>query len=217
MQNDTLETDVKNAVEQGHDIQETVRQLTLRRISARSLDIESLRQIAKSVLRGAKLGVQKELNRSAAQTETAKAQLKQAVLGLDTALSTLAEASKLAIEEATSRAQKFSDEDLSRARADLQSLETILMETLHESVADAQDAATEILHGIAEHSRTHGSIVGEKIKDALTVIAHQLGAAGHAQTAAGLHLAKATGDIVRQIAAGMLTGIADHVKPSKKD
>ncbi len=200
MQNDTLETDVKDAVEQGHDIQETVRQLTLRRISARSLDIESVRQIAKSVLRGAKLGVQKELNRSAAQTETARIQLRQAVSGLDSALGSLAEASRLAIEEATSRAQKFSDEDLSRTRADLQSLETILMETLHESVADAKDAATEILHGIAEHSRTHGSIVG---------------AAGHAQAVAGLHLAQATSDLVRQIAAGMLTGIADHVKPSK--
>lgn len=48
MQNDTFEADVRSAVEQGHDVQEMVRQLTLRRISQRSLDIESLRQIAGS-------------------------------------------------------------------------------------------------------------------------------------------------------------------------
>jgi len=79
MQNDTLEADVKNAIEQGHDVQEQVRQLTLRRISARSLDIESLRQIAAIVRRGARAAVQKELNLSAAQTGTARTQLKQAV------------------------------------------------------------------------------------------------------------------------------------------
>lgn len=213
MQNDTLEAEVRGAVEQGQDVQEAVRRLTLRKISARSLDIESIRQIAGSVLRGARAGVQKELNRSASQTETARVQLKQAVTGLDAALSTLAEASKLAIEEASARAQKFSDEDLTRARADLQSLETILVETLQESVADAKDAAGEILHNIAEHSRTHGSLAGAKIREALAVIAHQLGAAGHANAVAGLHLAQATTDLVRQIAAGVLTGLADHVKP----
>ena len=55
---DTLTADVRNAVEQGHDVQELVRQLTLRKISARSLDLESLRQIADSVLKGARAAVQ---------------------------------------------------------------------------------------------------------------------------------------------------------------
>jgi len=125
--NDTFEADVRCAVEQGHDVREMVRQLTLRKISARTLDIESLRQIASSVLRGARAGVRNELNLSAAQTETARAQLKQAVAGLDAALAQLAEASRLAIEEATARAQKFSSEDLKRARGDLESLEAMFL------------------------------------------------------------------------------------------
>ena len=58
----TLEAEVHSAVAQGHDVQETVRQLTLRKISAKSLDIESLRQIASAVLRGARSGAQKELS-----------------------------------------------------------------------------------------------------------------------------------------------------------
>lgn len=215
MQNDTLEADVRSAVEQGHDVQEAVRQLTLRKISSRSLDIASLRQIAGSVVRGARAGVQKELNLSSAQTETARIQLKQAISGLDAALAQLAEASKLAIEEAAARAQKFSDEDLTRARADFASLETIFLETLQESVTDAKDAAGEILHSIALHSRTHGSAVGEKIKETLAVITHQLGAAGHANAVAALHLTQATTDLLRHITAGVLTGIADHVRPGQ--
>ncbi len=213
MQNDTLEADVKSAIEQGHDVQELVKQLTMRRISARSLDIESLRQIASSVLRGARAGVQKELSLSAAQTHTARTQLGQAVAGLDMALAQVASAVRLAIEEASSRAQKFSGEDLARARGDLESLETLLVETLQTSASSARDAASDILHDLAAHSRTQGSAAGAQLKETLAVITHQLGAAGRTQAVAGLHLAQATSDLLRQITAGVLTGVAEHVKP----
>ena len=213
MTDDTLEADVKNAIKQGHDVQELVRQLTLRRISAHSLDIASLQKIAASVLRGARAGVQKELNLSAAQAGTARIQLKQAVAGLDDALAQIASASKLALEEATSRAQKFSGGDLARALTDLENLETMLIDTLQTSASSAKDAAGEILHDIASHLRTQGSTVGAQIKETLSVITHQLGAAGRTQAVAGLHLAQATSDLLRQIAAGVLTGVAEHVKP----
>jgi hypothetical protein len=213
MQNDTLEADVKSAIEQGHNVQELVKQLTLRRISAHSLDIESLRQIAASVLRGARAGVKKELSLSAAQAGTARTQLKQAVAGLDGALAQVASATRLAVEEAAGRAQKFSGEDLARARADLESLEAMFLETLQTSASSAKDAAGEILHDLAAHTRTQGSAIGAQLKETLTVITHQLGAAGRTQGVAGLHLAHATSDLLRQIAAGVLTGVAEHVKP----
>ncbi len=215
MKNDTFEADVCSAVEQGHDVQEMVRQLTLRRISQRSLDIESLRQIAHAVLRGARAGVQKELNLSAAQTDTARTQLKHTIAGLDMALAQMASAARLAIEEATSRAQKYSSEDLVRARTDLESLDEMFLETLQVSSADARDAAGEILHDLAAHSRTHGTLLGAQIRESLAVITHQLGEASRAQAVAGLHLAQATTDLLRQIAAGVQTGVADHVKPDQ--
>lgn len=209
----TLEEEVKSAVERGHDIQEAVRQLTLRKISARTLDIESLRKIASGVLRGARAGAQRELQKSAAQTDISRAQLKQAVAGLDVALAQLAEASKLALEEAAGRAQQFSSEDLTRTRADLETLEAMFMETLQTSASSTRDAAGDILHDLAAHSRTHGTLVGTQLKETLAVITHQLAAAGRAQAGAGLHLAQATSNLLRQIAAGVLTGLADHVKP----
>ena len=209
----TLEAEVRSAVEQGHDVQEMVRQLTLRRISARSLDIESLRQIASAVLRGAKAGVQKELNQSAAQTKITQARLKQAVAGLDVALAQFAEASKLALEEAAGRAQTFSSEDLARARSDLESLEAMFLETVKNAASGAKGAAGETLYDLAAHARIYGSAVRAQLTETLAVITHQLGAAGRTQAGAGLHLAQATSDLLRQIAAGVLTGLADHVKP----
>lgn len=100
--NDTplLEAEVRSAVEQGHDVQEMVRKLTLHTISARSLDIESLRQIASAVLNGARAGAQKELHQSAAQNEITRERLKQAVSGLDAALAQFAEASNRLLKKA---------------------------------------------------------------------------------------------------------------------
>lgn len=214
-EHDTLESEVRSAVERGHDIQEVVRQLTLRKISARSLDLESLRQIAESVVRGARLAVQHELNLSAAQTETARTQLKLAVTGLEGAIAQLASAARLTIEEATSRAQQFSSADLSRTRADLECVEQLFLDTLQTSASASRDTADEILHDLAAHARTHGTAIGAQVRETLAVFTHQLGTAGHAQATAGLHLAQAGTDLLRQIGAGVLNGLADHVKPDQ--
>ncbi len=219
MQNETgndtssLEAEVRDAVQQGHNVQEKVRQLTLRIISARSLDIKSVRQTADAVLRGARAGVQRELQHSSAQSHIAREHLKQAVAGLDVALAQFAEAAKLTVEEAAGKAQKYSSDDLQRARADLSSLEKMFVETLQSSAAAARDTTGEILHDLAAHVRTHGSAVGSQLQDTLSVFARHIGAAGRAQAGAGLHLARNTADLMRQIAAGVLTGLADHIRP----
>lgn len=213
--NDTnsLEIAVRDAVAEGNDVQEKVRQLTLRVISARSLDIESVRQTASAVLRGAQAGVQKELQQSSAQTHLAGDSLKQAVSGLDIALAQFAEAAKLAVEEASGRAKKYSSEDLKRALSDLESLETMFVETLQSSASATRSAAADILNDLAAHAKTNGSAVGRQMKDTLSVFTHHIGAAGRAQVDATLHLAENTSNFMRQIAAGVLTGLADRIQP----
>jgi hypothetical protein len=209
----TLEADVCSAVEQGRDVQKIVRLLTLRKINARSLDIESLRQITRAVLSGARAGAQRGLQHSAEQTNITRVHLQRAVAGLDAALAQLAEASKLALEEAAARAQAFSREDLTRARFDLESLEAMFLETMQASALGVKDVAQEILYDLVMHTRIHGSAVGRQLRKTLPVITQQLDAAGRTQVVTGLHLAQATSDLLRQIAADVLTGLADHVKP----
>jgi len=210
-----LESDVRNAVEQGHDVQEMVRQLTLRKISTRSIDIDSLQQIASAVLRGARAGAQKELQQSAAQIEITRAGIKQAVAGLDAALTQFAEVSKLSLEEAAGRAQTFSSENLVHARTDLESLEAMFLETIQISASDAKDVAGEILYDLAAHARIHSSAMGAHLKESMAVIFYQLGEAGRTQIGDGLHLTRTTSDLLRKITAGVLTGLADNVKPDQ--
>ena len=113
----TLEAEVRKAVEEGRDVQEKVRQITLSIIRARSFDIKSLHEATMAVLRGARAGVQKDVHQSTEQSKIALDNLKQAVTGLDVALAQFAEAAKLAVEEASGRAQRYSSEDLTRARS----------------------------------------------------------------------------------------------------
>src|SRR3989338_7421225 len=188
----TIEAEVRKTVEEGNNVQEKVRQITLRVISARSLDIQSVRQTAGAVLRGARAAVQNELQQSSAQTHIARDHLKQAVTGLDIALAQFAEAAKRAGEEAAGRAQKYTSEDLQRARSDLASLEKMFVDTLQSSASAARNAAGEILHDLAAHTRTHGSAVGTQLKETLSVFARHIGAAGRAQGGGGLHLAEKT-------------------------
>ncbi len=212
----TLEAEVRKAVEEGDDVQERVRQVTLSIIRARSMDIKSVQEATMAVLRGAKAGVQKDLQHSSDRSKLALERLRQAVTGLDVALAQFAEAAKLAVEEASGRAQRYSSEDLTRARADLEKLEKMFLDSLQSSGKATRDAAGDVLQGLAEHARIQGSAVGRQVKDTLESIARQLRAAGSAQIGIGLHLARNTSDLMRQIAAGVLTGLADHVKPSRQ-
>lgn len=212
----SLEAAVRDVVGRGGDVQEAVRQLTLRFISGRPLDIGSVRQAAGAVLRGARAGIKEELQHSAEQTRLSRDRLTQAVNGLDVALAQFAEAAKLAVEAAEGRAQKYSGEDLKRARSDLEGLETMFVEALQHSASATRNAAGDILHDLASGIRAQGSAVGAQLKDTLSVFARHIGAVGHAQAGAGLHLAKNTSDLARQIAAGVLTGVAEHIRPGSR-
>ncbi len=209
----TLEEEVRQAVEGGFDVQEKVRQITLRIMRERSFDIESLRQTAGAVLKGARAGVQNKLAQPAGEAEQAKTRLQEAVSGLETALAQFAEAAKLAVEEAKGKAETYSREDLARARADLEKLEKMYVESLQQAASAAKDTAGEILDDLASHARIQGSAVGRQMADTLASIAHGLSAAGSARVGAGLHLARNTSDYMRKLAAGALVSLADRVRP----
>lgn len=212
----TLAADVRSAMAHGGDVQEAVRKLTLRAMNAHTLDLESLRRTMTAVIQGAREGVQHELEQTAAQTQAARALLSDAVTGLDLALAQFAEASKLAVEEAAGRAQKFSSEDLARARADLESLEALFVETLRVSASAAQGWVADTLRDLGTHAQRNGTSVGTQLKDTLASFTRQMGAVGQTQREVGVQLVHATADLIRQIAAGVLTGLADRVKLKRR-
>mgnify|MGYP001809951207 CR=1 FL=1 len=209
----SLENEVRQATAEGHEVQEAVRQLTVRELSQSAPDSVGLRQIVGAVLRGARAGVRKELQQSAAEAQATRRQLSEAVAGLDAALAQFAGAAKLALEEAASHAREFSVEDLESTAADLAHLETMLIETLQSVAADSRDLAGEIFADLAAHFSRHGSAVGEASKNTLAAITQRVTASARGPARAGAQLVQATSSVLRQLTAEVLSRLAERIRP----
>ncbi len=202
-----LTEEVREAIAHGGDIENAVRNLTLQAMHSNGLDIESLKQIATAVMKGTQEGVQQEMTHAAEQSHAAQSQITQAVAGLDTAFAQLAGASKLALEEAASKAKQFSDSELAKAQADLKDLEGIFLDTLKHTATAAQGLIAETLQDMLSHAQHNGTAVGMQLKDTLAVFAHQIASTGRAQFEAGVKLTQTTADLLYKISTGVLSGI----------
>ncbi|QSA97713.1 DUF6781 family protein [Methylococcus sp. EFPC2] len=217
LREDTLESNVRLAVEGGEDVEETVRQATYDALSEKPLDLESLRRIITSVVEGARHGAQRELQQTAEQAQLARSRFEQAIDGLDTALAQFAEAAKLTLEEAVGRAQTFGSEDLAKVRSDLESLESLFLETLKTTATATQGFVADTLRGILEHSERQGTAVGAQLQETLASFGQHVAGTGFSGIGTGVQLAHATADLMRDIAAGVLAGLADRLQPRRYD
>jgi hypothetical protein len=211
-QTDALESRVRQVVTEGKDVQAAVHKLTLDAMNHHALTLESIGRIMQAVVQGTREGVQEELDKTKAQASVAQARMKEAVSGLDAALTQFAAATKLAVEEAVSKAQKFSSQDLAKTRADLESLEELFLETMKTSAEATHGLASDMLADMVSHARRTGTAVGEQIKTTLETLTQQMTAISKAQMETGMQLAQTTADMMRKAAVGMLTGMVDRVK-----
>ena len=212
----TLEAEIHDAVAQGTNVEEAVQHLTLKAMNASRLDTDSLRRIINAVMRGAHEGAHQKLEHANDQSQTAQKQISNAVAGLDSALASFAEASKLAVEEAASRAKKFSDTELAQTRSDLESLEAMFLDTLHDTASTAKGLVADTLHDLTSHAKRNGTAVGEQLKLTLATLAQQMSSVSHAQLEAGFKLAQSTADFISKAAAGVLASLEDRKKSSDK-
>jgi Family of unknown function (DUF6781) len=211
-----LEAEIHDAVAQGKNVEEAVRHLTLKAMNASRLDINSLRRIINAVMQGAREGAYHKLEHASDQSQTAQTQIASAVAGLDSALASFAEASKLAVEEAASRAKKFSDTELAQTRSDLESLESMFLDTLSDTASTAKGLVAETLRDLVSHAKRNGTVVGEQLKQTLATLTQQMSSVSHAQLEAGVKLAQSTADFVSKAAAGVLASMEDRKKSSKE-
>lgn len=211
-----LEAEVRNTVAQGSNVQKDVHDLTVKALSRHHRDHESLRDVIRAVLKGVREGAEHKLQQTPVQVQTVFKPIRDAVAGLDGALAQFAEASKLALEEAAGRAQKFSNDELVRVRKDLEGVENLFLETLQSSASTAHKVVSETLHDLATHARRNGTAVGSQLKDTLEAFNQHVASLGHDQLEAGIELTHAITSIMREAAADALNSIAERVKPDHK-
>jgi len=210
-----LESEVREAIAHGNNVQQAVRDLTVKALSTRP-DFESLRHILTAVMQGVREGAQQRMQNNSGETHAVLESIRDAVAGLDTALAQFAEASKLALEEAAGRAQKFSSEELAHLRSELESIEHLFFEVVQASASSAQQAVSETLRDFVTHAKRNGTAVGSQLEDTLTAFNREISSTGRVGLETGVRLTHAITELMRQVATGMLSGVAERVKSGRK-
>ena len=199
---DILDNEAKEAqitVERGANIRNTTRNITLAALSRGQLDTEGTKRVVRAVMQGASLGVNKAGDKS-------RQALNEALAGIDDALAKSAEATKLAVEEASGRLQDYGKRDLERAFNDLRALEAMFLETLKDVTDHSADTAKQILQDLLHHARDSGTNAGSTASAAIATLEKKLGRTLREVAAAGADAALNTGSNLAEAAAGFLAG-----------
>ncbi|NJA06459.1 hypothetical protein HC024_12125 [Methylococcaceae bacterium WWC4] len=196
----------RDTVIQGNNIKNDIRDIVIQALTGGTMSADVIKQTLSEVVEGACEGAR---IRSKDNAEA----LKQAVTGIDVALSQVAEASKLAIEEAAGNIQAFSDHDLKQAMNDLQDLESMFLDSLNEVAGKGKETAHQTLRDLLNHIQSTGSSVGQSVSKILTGLHSDIAKDGRLQKIQAADIVKTTGATIATVASGVLAGIADSLKP----
>ncbi len=198
----TVREAAREAAEQSDSIRDEVRNITLKALSQGQLDVEKIKQVTREVMEGATLGAE-------ARSVQIKESLSEAVAGLDEALATSVDASRLALEEVAGEIEQFGKQDLKRALDELLLLEDMLLDTVKSVATASNDLARQALNDLVQHARNSGTGVGRRSADAVEKLNRSVGITLREGVAAGSHAALNVGGRLSLASAGFLEGLAE--------
>ena len=205
-----LQETIKVTVNDGNEIRKKVRNITLQALTNGELNISEIKKVSKTVVKGAEQGVSNF-------DELGKKKLENAVAGLDDALSSAAEATKLALEEAASHIKTFSQKDFQQTIDDLLSLETIYLDSLKHVAKDANEFTANTLNDLVKHTYNSGSKVGIQTTKIVKILNNDIGKnLNEKVVTAGQTTLKVTSQL-SYAAAGFLEGIAQTLEDKAKN
>jgi len=199
----------RTAVDEGKSIREDIRNITLKALSEGHMDIKKMNQVIHAVIEGASIGAE-------AKGTDVKEALSDAISGMDEALAKSAEASKLAIEETAGHFKDFSDHDLKQALNDLQTLESLFVDTVHDVGKSAGEMVKGVLVDLIKHAQQSGTSVGKTSSEAVHSLTHKLENTLKESAADSAKASLGVGAHIANAAAGILEGIADSLQSKSK-
>ncbi|MEO1765811.1 DUF6781 family protein [Thiobacter aerophilum] len=193
------------SAEQAPDLRTAVRDLTLRALTSRALELSELRAVLAAVTEGVSLG----LARRGGELKAAAA---DALAGLDEAVRKSAEATKLAAEQFIAEGKALTAEDLRPVLEDLRRLEGALLEALGRGSERAQERVKQAFADLLTHARRTGTDTGRMVAETVESLANR--AAPIVKNGAAQGTA-AAGEVARRlalVASGILAGVAQALQ-----
>ncbi len=192
---------VREAVKSGADVHQQVKDIILKALTTGQLDMENIKNVTEAVGKGIHEGI-------AGQDEYAKEAFMHAATALDDGLAIAAEASKLAIQEATSKVT--SQHDFNDAIKDIQDMERLFIDTLEKVAKGSTQVTADIVNDFIAHTHQSGTAVGKQALIALKALKDL----PKVSTDVIISSTVATASTLAKIGSGILLGIAESLQPS---
>jgi len=191
------------------DIRERVRNITLKALSEHQLDKDNIKQVIHAVVEGVTEGI-------GDSSDKLKPKLHASLNGVDDALSKSAMAMKLTAEEAISRTEKFAKEDLNNAINELKGLEDIFIDTINTVAKQTSELTSSALTELSDHLKNSGTASGKEALEAVKEINDVLLDVSKETISELTQASKIATEQFSSIASGILSGMAEAIKPKNK-
>jgi len=200
-----LRETAREAAENGADLHAQIRDLTRAAFATGTLDMERIRQVTRSVLQGVSDATQ-------AHGGDAGKRVRQSIAAIEDAISQAAEASTLAVREASDRTAQFSSQDLKRALDDLAALQAMLLESFSDTASAGRETLAAVLSDFMDHARNSGSAFRQQLAEGLGELQKRLPDAGKQSLRQGADAVSAGASLLTQVASGVLVGIGESLR-----
>ena len=187
------------------DLRERVRDLTAKALHERRLSFAELREIVGAITTGVGNGL-------SARGGEMKEGLKQAVSGLDDAVSTAAQAATYTMQEAADQGRAFKENELKARLEQLRDLETQIVDTLKETASQSGGKLREELDALSDHLKHTGTRTGEQVRVALQQLASGVKSTTQAGRAGLSESAATAGERLALAASGVLAALSESLK-----
>jgi len=221
---ETVKQAVKQVIDSGKDIEETVAQITRdateKALAEAHFSAGRIRKVSHAVISTAV--------ETAEETGTNISEVARgAVQGTREGITYAVESTKETLSAASAKTKSFATEDLARSKEDLEAVEDLFLETIRGVAGKSGKVASEVLTGLADHARETTSTLKEKAGEAAETVSNRLkelgkdtfGKAAHlteetVHTAAEetKELSKRALDIAKGAVSGMIRGAKDVLK-----
>ncbi len=200
-----LRKEAQESVQQGGNVREKVRGLTLRMLSRQPLESGQIRDVVRAMTEGIAAG--------ASATADARRAVSEAFRGLDDALSRSAEAARLAVQELSDKGRRLSETTLRQGIDDLRRMEQDFLATVEDVASRSQDQARSALDDFVAQARRAGTESGRKAAEAASALSSSMGALAMDSAKFGMEAVREAGERFAEMASGVLAGMADAISP----
>ena len=201
---------MRKIVESNRDVSERVRNVVVGLFQGQA----GATQAARDAVMGAIQTASEIANRSA--PDKADSVLRNVIDGVTTGLSTVAQSTQYAVQEATARGQRFASEDMDRARKDLSGISEILVDTAKYFSKRMTEEAGSTVTELKTHAERAVAAATPVVKASVEALAkHPIQTVGEAASTA-LRSGQLTAGALLSAVSGALAGAADLLDPDRR-